>query len=216
MMIGFVFIMVGVIMLINVLFPEVNIDFHVIWPCLLVGYSIYNMIKNKVFDVVSVILFYIGFFYLVKNVLFPGIEIGQLFYPLLFILIGVLFVVDRFYNDSLRDKTAKTKDKNAVNYHAFFNEVNDVIEEELENINIEVAFGEVDLDLRKAKFKNKETIITAKVTFGNSNIILPEDVDVIINSYAFFGSNEVKKKNNDNKKKVIVNAHSTFGGVEIK
>lgn len=216
MMIGLVFIIIGVVMLINVLFPEINIDFHVIWPCLLVGYSIYNMIKNKVFDVTSVVLFYIGFFYLVKNVIFPGVAIGQLFFPLLFILIGTLFLVDQIYNDSLRDKKVKIETKDSINYRAVFNEVSDVIDEEVKEINIEVLFGEVDLDLRKAKFKNKETVINAKITFGNSNIILPEDVDVVINSYAFFASNEVKKKNNDNKKKVIVNANSTFGGVEIK
>jgi predicted membrane protein len=217
MLIGVSFIIIGAVMLFNILFPEIQINFHVVWPSLLIVFSIYNMLKNKIFDVVSIVMFYIGFFFLTKYFLGDTIDISNLFWPILLLLIGIIIVIDDLFNKKDRIKHLTKDDGEVIYYRGIFNEIKDKLDREVKNINIETVFGEVDLDFRTAKFKNKETYINIIVIFGNSNLIFPEDVEVEFrNPFALFGSNENKKTTKNGTKKVIVYAKSIFGGVEIK
>lgn len=88
---------------------------------------------------------------------------------------------------------------------------------------IDAVFGGADLDLRKAKIKNK-AIVRASSVFGGIVIYVPADVKVEVASTAVFGGVTDKRKgaadkeaNSKSTDKVLyIEATCVFGGVEIK
>lgn len=92
---------------------------------------------------------------------------------------------------------------------------------------IDAVFGGADLDLRRAKIKDKAIVRTSSV-FGGIIIYVPEDVKVEVASTAIFGGVTDKRKNAKNKKDdeakkaenagktLYIEATCVFGGVEIR
>lgn len=80
-----------------------------------------------------------------------------------------------------------------------------------------VLFGGVKLDLRNAVFCG-DSVINACCIFGGADILLPDNVNVKINSNSVFGGIDRKKhkNSNDNVHTVYLNGTCIFGGVDIK
>ena len=82
---------------------------------------------------------------------------------------------------------------------------------------VSAVFGGVKCDLRNAVIE-KDCAITATGIFGGVDIILPDDVNVKINSNSILGG--VSDKNHraavPGAVTVYINATCMFGGVEIK
>ena len=104
MLFGFIILGLGILLLLDIYIPNLNIDFSIVWPCVLIFVSIYQMIKNKVFNVSMILLFYVGAFFLVKNANFVSVDISNLFFPLLLIIVGLLIIFDRFINKNTYTK----------------------------------------------------------------------------------------------------------------
>lgn len=77
-------------------------------------------------------------------------------------------------------------------------------------------FGGSSIDLRDAKVE-KDCVIEAISIFGGSDVIVPEDVNVVISGVALFGGCENKKRNKkENKVTIYVEQVSIFGSLDIK
>ena len=78
-------------------------------------------------------------------------------------------------------------------------------------------FGGIKLDLRNAFFEG-DTVINACCIFGGADILLPDNVNVKVNSNSLFGGIDNKKHQNskDNLHTVYLNGTCIFGGVDIK
>ncbi|MDD4002873.1 MAG: LiaF-related protein [Clostridia bacterium] len=77
-------------------------------------------------------------------------------------------------------------------------------------------FGGHDIDLRSVTVNN-DIILQSTVLFGGITIILPENVNIRINSMPIFGGIENKTTNTDNNAfTVSIKALTIFGGIEIK
>lgn len=78
-------------------------------------------------------------------------------------------------------------------------------------------FGGIKLDLRKAFFEG-DAVINACCIFGGADILLPDNVNVKVNSNSLFGGIDNKKHQNskDNLHTVYLNGTCIFGGVDIK
>lgn len=216
MIFGFIVLCFGVLLLLHTLFPEWNMNFDLLWPCALMLISIYQMFKNKVFNVMMVILFYIGFFFFIDHLDIFTHDIHKLFFPVLVILIGMVIMIDRSIN---KNKPSFQVDKKGrTQYNGIFAEINEKISTKgFKGAICTSVFGGVDLDLRKSTMKEKETVIDVYAIFGGSNLIFPEGYEIIMNSYAVFGSNENKYQNaKEPKGKIYINCYSIFGGTEIK
>ena len=61
-------------------------------------------------------------------------------------------------------------------------------------------------------------MITACSVFGNTKIIVPEDIEVKVLSTSILGdiSDKRKKLSSEKKKTIYIDATAIFGGVEIK
>ena len=78
-------------------------------------------------------------------------------------------------------------------------------------------FGGIKCDLRNAVFES-DTVINACSIFGGMDILLPENVNVKVNSNSLFGGIDNKKHQNskDNQYTVYLNGTCIFGGVDVK
>ena len=79
------------------------------------------------------------------------------------------------------------------------------------------VFGGIECDLRKAIFES-DTVINACCIFGGTDILLPENVNLKVNSNSFFGGIDNKKhqNSNDNQYTIYLNGTCIFGGIDIK
>ncbi len=217
MVFGIVILGLGILLLIDTLYPAFNIDFGLVWPLVLMVISVYQMFKNKVFNVVMVVLFYIGLFFFVKNANIFSVDIRNLFFPILLILVGVMVIVDRAINRK-KKLPVYYDSEGRVEYQAIFTEVKErVTSKNFKGAIISSFFGGVDLDFRDVEIKEKGVYIKVNAFFGGSNLLLPEGYHVVFHSFAVFGGNENKYENQEESKKTIyVTCNSFFGGTEIK
>ena len=54
--------------------------------------------------------------------------------------------------------------------------------------------------------------------FAGIDLVMPEDYNVVVNSFAVFGGNDnkIKREFDDSKKTININCVSIFGGTDIK
>ena len=79
------------------------------------------------------------------------------------------------------------------------------------------VFGGIKCDLRNAVFA-EDTVINACSIFGGTDILLPDNVNVKVNSNSLFGGIDNKKHQNskDNQYTVYLNGTCIFGGVDVE
>lgn len=79
------------------------------------------------------------------------------------------------------------------------------------------VFGGIKLDLRNAVFEG-DTVINTCCIFGGTDILLPQNVNIKVNSNSIFGGVDSKKHQNskDNQYTVYLNGTCIFGGVDVK
>lgn len=213
MLIGLLLLFAGVFLLIGTLNPDFGISWDIIWPSFLIIFSFYQILKNRIFDFANMIVFYIGAFFLLENLHIFHHSIVHLFFPIFLILIGGLVVLDRLFNSKKR--TYKKGKNGLVEYNGIFTEIHEKIyEKKYKGAQITAIFGGVDLDL--SEVESKDMTFEIVTIFGNSNLIFPEGYEIELHSFALFGGNENKYKNNGKKGKIVVNCTSIFGGVEVK
>ena len=79
------------------------------------------------------------------------------------------------------------------------------------------VFGGIKCDLRNAVFEG-DTVINACCIFGGTDIFLPDNVNIKVNSNSLFGGidNKKHKNSNDNLHTIYLNGTCIFGGVDVK
>lgn len=79
------------------------------------------------------------------------------------------------------------------------------------------VFGGIKCDLRDAVFEG-DAVINACCIFGGVDILLPDNVDIKVNSNSIFGGIDNKKHQNskDNQYTIYLNGTCIFGGVDVK
>ena len=77
-------------------------------------------------------------------------------------------------------------------------------------------FGAIKCDLSNIKI-NEDTIVNINSIFGGVDLLVPNDVDIKVNSTPIFGgvSDDRKVKIKNNKPTLYVNAVCVFGGIDI-
>lgn len=75
------------------------------------------------------------------------------------------------------------------------------------------------VDLNKTcGLEGKDGRLSFNGIFGGIDLIMPEDYNVIVNSFAVFGGNDnkINREFNEIKKTIYINCVSIFGGADIK
>lgn len=80
---------------------------------------------------------------------------------------------------------------------------------------VNTVFGSIVLDLTKAQFQN-DTRFDVDAVFGNATILLPSNVNIIVNGTPFLGSIENKTANSSGDKNIVFYCSSIFAAITLK
>jgi predicted membrane protein len=186
---GILIIALGVILLLNN-FDVMNIDvadiIRKIWPLLLVLVGLNIVINQR--DITGImiggIVSLLGIALLGRNfglITFDMSYIGKALWPLIIILIGISILGKSHRNSRGNLAIMGAVDKTKTEW-------------ELVSGDYSAIMGGVELDLRKAQFKEREVTLNLTAIMGGINITIPEDLAVTCQGTAVLGGVEMLGK----------------------
>lgn len=213
---GLLFIIIGVVVLLNSLeVTNINLFFDGWWTLFIIVPSIVGLFNdndktgNFIGLVIGVLLLLMA-----CDILSWGLLV-KLFLPLILIIIGLSILFKETINSNV-SKKVNDKYENLENITATFGEQKIKVEKKYDGSNIDAIFGGVKLNLEDATL-DSETVIKASAIFGGITIELPKGVLVKVKATPVFGgvnNHYPSEKNSD--KVIYIEALALFGGVDIK
>ena len=216
---GIVFVIIGVVVLLNSLeITNINIFFNGWWTLFIIVPCFIDLFKNqdKTGNIIGII---IGILLLLGcNDIINFDILWKMIVPIILVGIGISLIFKDSLKKEIKDKINDLNKKNTgKEYCATFSGQNlSFQDEDFNGCELSSIFGGIKCDLRNAKIK-KENIINCTAIFGGITIIVPKDVNVKVVSTSIFGGVDGKNKySSDAKNTIYINATCLFGGVEIK
>ena len=216
---GIIFVLVGVVLILDRLdIFKFDIFFSGWWTLFIIIPSFVGLLTdrektgNLIFLIIGISLL------LVMQDVITFEILWKLFFPIIFVLIGLSLIFKDSISRKVRKEIKKINKKDLK-----FNEYNAIFAGEdlnfsgnsVSNMELSAIFGGMNIDLREAKIPN-ELLIEATSIFGGIDIFVPDDVCVKTTGTNIFGGNTNKKINNDSKKTIYIESLCLFGGIDIK
>ncbi|MDD6308526.1 MAG: LiaF-related protein [Clostridia bacterium] len=167
----------------------------------------------------NIIGLFIGTFLLLacQNILDFNI-VWKLIAPVIIAVIGIKMVFGGVGRDRGFMKSMEANDNDIKTGFAAFSGQDIRFDNEIfKGAELTAVFGGIKCDLRNAVFES-DTVINACCIFGGTDILLPDNVNIKVNSNSLFGGIDNKKHQNskDNQYTVYLNGTCIFGGVDVK
>ena len=218
---GITLLVLGVILALNALdIAKIDVFFDGWWSLFIIVPSVIGLFteQDKSGNLIGLIIG-IVFLLAAQDVIQMSI-VWKLIFPIVLVVIGVKICLDAFHANKkyVNVKSHKSIEKDYTSGTAVFSGWDMRPEnEKFEGSALTAVFGGIECDLRKAIFE-EDCVINATAVFGDVDIILPDTVNVEVNSFSLFGETTNKKRMNkeENTVTVYVNGTSIFGEVEIK
>ncbi|MFV0420117.1 MAG: LiaI-LiaF-like domain-containing protein [Dysgonomonas sp.] len=235
----------GIYLLLNIgIIPSIYKPLLISWQMLLIGIGIWSLIKRKVVSGICLIAVGVFFIYSKFCAVFPeyfdclDIDV-RTYWPVLLIFLGIMLIVQNpfFSRKHYEWKNDDSDDMDDIKVKRNGSEMNsaDFIDKNImfgssEQIVLSqnfrggegnVMFGELVIDLRKAKLAEGTRKLAINVMFGSAIVYVPSDWAVEIQSSTVFGSIEDKRDlsvipDQQTESRLIIKASAMFGGAEIR
>jgi len=219
MIVGIIFFALGFVYLLEAIFPGFNVDFSIVWPIILIVVTLHSALKTKKFDLGNAIMFFIGIWFLILNNDYIYDKIHDFFWPILLMVMGILIVVNTITLKKKIKGLNFNKNKDGITcFYGIFGGCEETIKNpDFKGSNIYSVFGGCEIDFRQIEFSDKSVIITVYSIFGGTEIKVPRDCNIVLNSVAVLGGNVNKTTNvaKAGEKTIYINCVSVFGGTEI-
>ena len=235
---GIIVLTIGVLFLFknfDILSPELRY-YLFSWKTLLIGIGVLNLLLSNN-RVGGIILIAIGTFFWLPDVFDLSVRAGQLFWPVVLIIIGASLLLKR--NAHPHHPFRKSSDKST--HASSDNTINGAEEDYIDDIAIfgggtkimttqhfrggrmTAIFGGSELNLSRANLASGRNILNVFFVFGGSAIIVPSDWNVVVEATPIFGGFSDEryipkslKAEEGNKSVLIIRGLVMFGGGEIK
>lgn len=216
MIIGLLILALGILFLLENTIPGFEVNFSIIWPTILMVIALNEIRRNKRIDMFNSVLFFIGIWCLLYNINVIPTALGDIFWPIVLILVGLGIVLNSI-NFKRKHKIIKQTNDLATYYGVFSGTEEKISNDDFKGCNLYAVFGGIELDLRDAKIKGDININVYSI-FGGCDLMLPKEYNIIMNSNAIFGGNDNKCNNPQNGKghTIYINCISIFGGSDFK
>jgi len=216
---GIVLIAAGVIWALNVFnITDINLFFDGWWTLFIIvpcGIGLFTE-REKTGNIIGVV---IGVFLLLccQDILSFSM-LWKLLVPAVIVIVGLKLVFNGLFGNKANEimKQLKQDGKQPRSGFAAFSGCDMNYDGEVfEGVELTAVFGGVECDLRKAIIE-KDCAIRASAIFGGIDILVPDNVNVKVNSNSIFGgvSNETAAR--QNVPTVYISGTCMFGGIEIK
>lgn len=217
---GIVLITIGIILGLNALeITSINIFFDGWWTLFIIIPSIIGLINDddKVGNIFGL---FIGLALLLicQNIIDFDLLL-KLFLPIILIFAGLSLIFKNKVTTNIKKevKRMSNSNKKTNSYCSTFSSMNIKLDDDVEKYELDAVFGELNVNLSKQEI-NEDLLITACSIFGSIKIDVPNDIEVKLVSTPIFGEiKDKRKKKPENKKCIVyVDATAIFGGVEIR
>ena len=186
---GLVFVLIGVVIATNS-FGLTNIDifFEVWWTLFIIVPSFISLFDTHEGKMGNLVVFIIGLLLLLAARGVIDFEvIVKMIVPLIFIAIGLSMIFNRTIKSTISKKVKEGKGNGLETIVATFSEQRiNKDNEKFKGANLDSVFGNIVLDLRKAKLED-EMVVDASAIFGGAVILVPHDVNIKVKATPIFG-----------------------------
>ncbi len=223
---GILLVLLGAVIALNAFgITDIDIFFDGWWTLFIIIPSFLGLFRKggKTGELIGLAIGLFLLFY-VRGIL-DFATIKKLIIPAIVIAVGLGLLLGGIFGGKASKKASKIFDdmkktgKERKVCCATFSSANmDSDGEIFEGAELVAAFGSVKYDLRGAIIE-KDAAISVSATFGGITILLPESVNVRVNSTSIFGGISVQDKYKTKKcdgPTVYVSGSCMFGGVDIK
>lgn len=219
---GIILIVLGLVFALNAVgITDLNLFFNGWWTLIIIIPCLVGLIteRDKTGNLIGLV---IGVLLLlrVRRILTFSL-LWKIAVPVIVVIIGVKMIFSAFFGD----KAYKMVKEARMNEGGNFKEVNATFSgnkvsfagEVFDAVELNAVFGGVECDLRGAVIE-KDCSIEANAVFGGIDILVPNNINVKINSTSIFGGTSDKRGNAkiEGAPTLYVNSNAMFGGVEIK
>ena len=185
------------------------------WPVILILAGVYNLYSNPAGRVGGFVVLVAGVLLLLNNLDQVQLFTRVSFWPVLIILVGLWFLFRG-------GREPNVVDKDSINLVALFSgNSSKVVSQEFRGGSSVSMFGGTEIDLREAKMAGGEVRLDVFAMFGGSDIIVPEDWEVVVKGLPLFGGLDDKTGNppreaGEEPPTLVIKYLAMFGGVDVK
>jgi len=220
--IGVILVIVGLFLVMRNtgIFPDF-ID-HVIfsWPMLLVAIGLV-MTLGASEKTSGVIVMAVGGFFLIPMIFRETFHAYNMFWPSIFIIIGVIFIVTKRHGWNSAISKGVIGDDYVDYVNIFGGGERQIISENFRGGKVSAVFGGMELDLTKAKLAPGRNELEIACVFGGVTFIVPDDWNISIEVTPVLGGfNDSRKlipgRTIDSTRQLAIKGAVVFGGGEVK
>jgi predicted membrane protein len=221
--IGVVLVLAGLFLVMRNtgLFPDF-ID-HVIfsWPMLLVTIGLV-MTLGASEKTGGIIVMAVGGFFMIPLIFRETFHMYDMFWPSIFIIIGIIFIVTRRKKWNPVNVSASASGDDYIDYvNVFSGGERQILSENFRGGKVSAVFGGIELDLTKAKLAPGRNELEIACIFGGATIIVPDNWFVIIEVTPILGGFSDSRKilpgrQVESSSQLVIKGAVVFGGGEVK
>jgi predicted membrane protein len=220
--IGVILVLVGLFLVMRNtgIFPDF-ID-HIVfsWPMLLVAIGLV-MTLGASEKTSGVIVMAVGGFFLIPMIFRETFHAYNMFWPSIFIIIGVIFIVTKRRGWNSVSSKGIVGDDYVDYVNVFSGGERQIVSENFRGGKISAVFGGMELDLTKAKLAPGRNELEIACVFGGATLIVPDDWNISVEVTPVLGGfNDSRKlipgRTVDTTRQLVIKGAVVFGGGEIK
>lgn len=221
-LIGVVLVLAGLFLVIRNtgFFPEFIDNVIFSWPMLLIAIG-FVMTLGASEKSAGVIVMAVGGFFMIPLVFRETFHMYNMFWPSIFIIIGVVFIVSRRRGWNAVSSKGIVGDDYVDYVNVFSGGERQIVSQNFKGGKISAVFGGIELDLTKANLAPGASELEIACVFGGATIIVPDDWYVTIQVTPVLGGFSDSRKLNpgrtvDSAKHLLIKGAVIFGGGEVK
>jgi predicted membrane protein len=220
--IGFILVLVGLFLVLRNtgFFPDFIDNIVFSWPMLLVAIGLVMTLGSSD-KTAGVIVMAVGGFFLIPMIFRETFHAYNMFWPSIFIIIGVIFIVSRRRGGSPVISKGIAGDDYIDYVNIFSGGERQIVSQNFKGGKLTAIFGGMEIDLTKANLAPGRNDLEIACIFGGATIIVPDAWSVNIEVTPILGGfNDSRKLNPgrtiDPSKQLVVKGAVIFGGGEVK
>jgi predicted membrane protein len=195
---------------------------HVVfsWPMLLVTIGLIITIGSSGRKTSGIIVMAVGAFFLIPIIFSQTFHMYNMFWPSIFIIIGIIFIFSRRGGWS-SVSTSEVNDDYIDYVNVFSGGERQIVSDNFRGGKVTAVFGGNEIDLSKAKLAVGVNVLEIASVFGGTTIIVPDDWFVKIEVTPVLGGFGDSRKlmpgrTIDTTRQLLIKGAVVFGGGEVK
>jgi len=202
------------------LFPDPLYHIVFSWPMLLIAIGLV-MTLGATEKTAGVIVLAVGAFFMIPRIFSETFHMYDMFWPSIFIIIGVIFIVTRRKAWNAASSKGMIGDDYFDYVNVFSGGERQIVSQNFRGGKISAVFGGIEIDLTKAKMAPGRIELEIACVFGGATIIVPDDWYVTLEVTPVLGGFSDSRKlapgrTYDSSSQLVIKGAVVFGGGELK